>query len=310
MGHRRPDISIIVPAYNEEGAIALLYEQVVANVEPDFPNFELIVVDDGSKDRTFEILEELAQKDERLVVVKFLRNFGQTPSMAAGIDLARGPILVTLDADLQNDPADIPALVAKVKEGYDLAVGYRIRRQDKFFTRKLPSIIANRLIGKVTGLPIRDNGCSLKAYRAEVIKRVPLYSDMHRFIPSMSIPSGVSVAEVGVRHHARQFGESKYGLFRIYRVFFDLLAVRLILTFSARPLACFSGLFAISFAATAGFVIAALTSNADSNVVFSTLAVLSGSLTVFLVSAGVIVGLMQDGARTRAPDTRQYSVAD
>lgn len=281
----------MLAAYNEEESLEILYNQVVEHVAPEIANFEILFVDDGSSDATWQVIEKIAAADARVVGLKLRRNYGQTPAMTAGIDAARGAVVVTMDSDLQNDPADIPTMVAKLDEGYDMAVGYRIRRQDKFLSRKLPSMIANRLIGKVTGLPIRDNGCSLKAYRANVIKRVPLYSDMHRFIPSMSIPGGVSVAEVGVRHHARQFGESKYGLWRIYKVLFDLLTVRLLLTFSSRPLTAFAGIIAISLAFT---TLATLLSVFVGGVVYSGVTLLLFALTVFLVAAGLIIALNQD----------------
>ena len=293
-GAYRPAVSVIAPAHNEAESIELFYEQVVAALETPIPDFELILVDDGSTDETFEIIERLALQDSRVIGVKFRRNFGQTRAMATGIDVARAPVLVTLDSDLQNDPRDIPLLVEEIRKGYDIAAGYRIRRQDKFITRKLPSIAANWLIGRVTGLPIRDNGCSLKAYRAETIKRVPLYSEMHRFIPSMSIPGGASVVEVGVRHHARQFGSSKYGLARIYRAFFDLMVVRLIISFAARPLTCFGGVSAAAVLIFAIIASAALFGSNETNTVFLIVAMLSGSAAVFLFMAGVTIALAQE----------------
>ncbi|QJF50276.1 glycosyltransferase family 2 protein [Roseobacter ponti] len=291
----RPAVSVIAPAYNEAESIGLFYEQVVVALDPVIPDFELILVDDGSTDSTFSIIEQLAQKDSRVTGVKFRRNFGQTRAMATGIDLARAPILVTLDSDLQNDPGDIPLLVGEISKGHDIAAGYRIRRQDRFLTRKLPSVVANWLIGRVTGLPIRDNGCSLKAYRAEAIKQVPLYSEMHRFIPSMSIPGGVSVVEVGVRHHARQFGTSKYGLARIYRVFFDLLVVRLIISFAARPLTCFGGAGATAVLILIVTITASMLGPEGSGQVFLTVSMLIGSAAVFLFMAGVTIALAQEG---------------
>ena len=211
---------------------------------------EIIFVDDGSQDATFAVAEGLAAVDPRLRIVQFRRNYGQTPAMAAGIDLARGDIIITMDGDLQNDPKDIPNFVQKINEGYDLVVGWRFNRQDKLITRKIPSRIANWLIGLVTGVPIKDNGCSLKAFRAEVIKQVPLYSEMHRFIPAMASIAGPRIAEIKVRHHARQFGESKYGLSRVYKVLLDLLTIKTISSFSERPLLWFAMLampvFAIS----------------------------------------------------------------
>lgn len=210
------DLSIIVPLYNEEASAVPLYEAIIKAVRPLGIDYEILFVDDGSKDNTVPVAAKLAEKDKHLRIVKFRRNYGQTPAMAAGIDNARGKVLVTMDGDLQNDPDDIPRLLEKIDEGYDIVVGWRYKRQDKLITRKIPSVIANWIIGKITGVPIKDNGCSLKAYKADVIKRIPLYSEMHRFIPAMTSLAGTRIAEIKVKHHARQFGESKYGLSRIY----------------------------------------------------------------------------------------------
>jgi glycosyltransferase involved in cell wall biosynthesis len=233
-------LSIIVPFYNEEESIGPLYRAIVAALDPLRIDYEMVFVDDGSRDRTIELATELARRDARVRVVKFRRNYGQTPAMAAGIEYARGEILVTMDGDLQNDPADIGLFLDKMSEGYDIVVGWRHNRQDKLISRKIPSRIANRLIGKVTGVPIRDNGCSLKAYRADLIKAIPLYSEMHRFIPAMASIAGPRIAEIRVRHHARQFGRSKYGLSRVYKVLLDLLVIKTVASFTSRPLLWFS----------------------------------------------------------------------
>ena len=213
-----PQVSIIVPFFNEEESISRLHAAVVSAVAPLGIPFEMVFVDDGSTDATVEIGTQLAKSDSRVRIVKFRRNYGQTPAMAAGIEHARGNVLVTMDGDLQNDPADIADFLAKIDEGFDIVVGWRHNRQDKLVSRKIPSKIANWLIGKVTGVPIKDNGCSLKAYRASLIKAIPLYSEMHRFIPAMASIAGPRIAEIKVRHHARQFGKSKYGLSRVYKV--------------------------------------------------------------------------------------------
>ncbi|MEL7450979.1 MAG: glycosyltransferase family 2 protein [Pseudomonadota bacterium] len=234
------ELSIIVPLFNEEDSVGPLYERIVKAVDPVGIHYEMLFVDDGSRDATFARASEIAAGDTRLRVVRFRKNYGQTPAMAAGIDLASGRTLITMDGDLQNDPADIPNFLEKIAEGYDIVVGWRHKRQDKLITRKIPSVIANRLIGKVTGVPIKDNGCSLKAYRADLIKSVPLYSEMHRFIPAMTSLAGARVAQIKVRHHARQFGESKYGLSRVYKVLLDLLTIKTIVSFSARPLLWFT----------------------------------------------------------------------
>jgi hypothetical protein len=235
----RMDVSIVVPMFNEAETLPHLHAAISAAMAPHGAEYEMLFVDDGSTDATFEVARSLAAADPRLRVVRLRRNAGQTPAMAAGFAHGTGRVFVTLDADLQNDPADIPALLSKLDEGYDIVCGWREKRDDPFLTRRLPSIVANRIIAAVTGVPIRDNGCSLKAYRADLLRRVPLYGDMHRFIPAMARPAGARVAQIPVRHHARRFGRSKYGLSRIWKVLLDLLMVRLIASSAARPLAGF-----------------------------------------------------------------------
>lgn len=241
------ELSVIVPFYNEEDNIVRMHGAIVAAIEPLGVRFEMVFVDDGSRDHTLERAIEIARADSRVRIVKFRRNYGQTPAMAAGIEHAKGRVLVTMDGDLQNDPADIEAFLRTIDEGNDIVVGWRHNRQDKLITRKIPSRIANWIIGKVTGVPIRDNGCSLKAYRASLIKQIPLYSEMHRFIPAMASIAGPRIAEIKVRHHARQFGHSKYGLSRVYKVLLDLMVIKTVATFTTRPLVWFS-LFAIPLA--------------------------------------------------------------
>jgi glycosyltransferase involved in cell wall biosynthesis len=245
-------LSVVVPLFNEEESVELLYKAIVAGLSSFSGWYEIVFVDDGSSDNTFEIAAGLAAADPRLRVIKFRANFGQTPAMAAGIDHAVGDVIVTMDGDLQNDPSDILMLVAELEKGNDLVVGWRFNRQDKLVTRKIPSVIANRLIGRVTGVPIKDNGCSLKAFRASVIKSISLYSEMHRFIPAMASVVGPRIAEVKVQHHARRFGQSKYGLSRIYRVLLDLMIVKTVTSFAERPLLWFAML------ATPAFVLGAV----------------------------------------------------
>jgi glycosyltransferase involved in cell wall biosynthesis len=261
------DLSVVVPLYNEEDSVTPLY-RAIAGVLDALPGAsEMIFVDDGSRDDTFAVAEQLAADDSRLRVVKFRRNYGQTPAMAAGIDVARGRVVITMDGDLQNDPADIPHFIDKLAEGNDIVVGWRFDRQDKLISRKIPSRIANWLIGKVTGVPIKDNGCSLKAFRADVIKQVPLYSEMHRFIPAMASIAAPRIAEIKVRHHARQFGQSKYGLSRVYKVLLDLLTIKTIAGFSSRPLRWFALLaipcILLSLLMFAGGISAALLTDAS-----------------------------------------------
>ena len=234
-----PELSVVVPLYNEEESLRPLYEAITNAVVPLGVSYEIVFVDDGSRDATVQIADALARSDPRVCLVKFRRNYGQTPAMAAGIAQASGDVIVTMDGDLQNDPADIGALLRKIDEGYDIVVGWRFDRQDKLVSRKIPSRIANALIAKVTGVPIKDNGCSLKAYRASLIKKIPLYSEMHRFIPAMASIAGPKIAEIKVQHHARQFGQSKYGLSRIYKVLLDLMVIKTVASFTARPMLWF-----------------------------------------------------------------------
>jgi glycosyltransferase involved in cell wall biosynthesis len=288
--------SVIVPILKAEESLGLLYSKVADTMDAAGLSFELIFVDDGSTDTSFQKLSNLAAADPRVVALKFRKNYGQTAAMTAGIEYARGSVLVTMDGDLQNDPADIPMMLAKIDEGYDMVIGWRINRQDKWLSRKLPSMIANRLIGKVTGLPVKDNGCSLKVYQANVIKRVPLYSDMHRFIPAMTLPVGARIAEVGVRHHARQFGQSKYGLSRIFKVLLDLIAIKTLLLFARRPLRRFTGLAAASAVMMVLFAWPILSgvgaTGSGSVMVYTSVAMLCGSLALFLFLIGVVCALI------------------
>ena len=286
------EISIIAPLYNEEDSVGLLYQKIKDAAIKTGKVFEIIFVNDGSSDNTAGVAAALAQEDKALRVVEFRRNFGQTPAMAAGIDLARGSILVTMDGDLQNDPDDIPMMVDKLEQGYDLVVGWRHNRQDKLISRKIPSMIANRLIGAVTGVPIKDNGCSLKVYKAEVIKNSPFYNEMHRFIPALLSLSGVKVAEVKVRHHARQFGESKYGLSRIYKVLLDLMTIKTVLSLGQHPVRWFVKLSFLPFLISALIFLASVEQVTNSNVITSTLVVMFFSLGIFLVSLGIVVELV------------------
>jgi glycosyltransferase involved in cell wall biosynthesis len=237
------DLSVILPIYNEAESLPHLLNELVQVLESADRAFEIICVDDGSNDRSFAELKRLRGRDERIRLVQFRRNFGQTAAFAAGFDRARGDIVVTMDADLQNDPVDIPKLLAKIDEGYDVVSGWRVERWKEGFlsliTRKLPSTVANWLISAGTGIYLHDYGCALKAYRLEVIKSINLYGDLHRFIPAISSYYGVTVTEVPVNYRSRKFGSSKYGLGRITRVLLDLLTVRFLLSYSTRPIQIF-----------------------------------------------------------------------
>ena len=297
------DLSIIVPLYNEEDCIQPLYDAVVQSIEPLHMNYEILFVDDGSTDATLSKSKELAEKDGRLRVIKFRKNYGQTAGMSAGIDHARGKILVTMDGDLQNDPSDIPKLLKMIDEGNDVVCGWRHKRQDKLITRKIPSVVANWIIGKITGVPIKDNGCSLKAYRAEVIKGIPLYSDMHRFIPAMSSLAGTQVAELKVNHHARKFGVSKYGITRIYKVIIDLLVIKTILSFVSKPLRLFGIGAGISLVAGLLILIGAFSNvfegDMDISFMMASGALLFFILSFFLVMVGLICELVNETGSPR-----------
>lgn len=250
-----PWLSIVLPVYNEAGALPSLFAELVPVVRGLGAPYEILAVDDGSRDESVEALRRIQQDEPNLIIVRLRRNFGQTAAFSAGFDLARGRVIVTLDADGQNDPADIPRLLALMDEGYDIVSGWRRNRQDKFFTRRLPSILANRLIAQVTDVRLHDYGCSLKAYRAEVVKGIHLYGELHRFIPALASWMGVRIAEVPVNHRPRLHGKSKYGLSRTVHVLLDLATVSFLLNYAARPMQLFGGLGLLAF--LAGFGIAA-----------------------------------------------------
>lgn len=248
----RPMLSIVIPIFNEEENVPLLAEEIRQALDPQGIAYEVVAVDDGSTDGTWTRLENVRAQDPRWVLVGLRRNFGQTAAMSAGFDHARGDVIVTLDGDLQNDPADIPRLLALAKD-FDVVSGWRRRRQDPFLRRRLPSMLANWLISRVTGIRLHDFGCTLKAYRREVVEHLRLYGEMHRFIPAIASWMGISLTEVETHHRARRFGRSKYGIFRTLRVLLDLITVKFLLSFATKPIQVF-GLLGIC-AAGAGFAI-------------------------------------------------------
>ena len=233
------DLSVVVPLYNEEESLPHLVQQLLDALRPSGERFELVLVNDGSSDGTATVLQRLSAEVPELVAVLLRKNYGQTAAMAAGFDAAVGEVIVSLDGDLQNDPADIPMLLATVREGYDLVSGWRHQRQDAALQRKLPSRIANRLIGRVTGVKLHDYGCSLKAYRREVLSDMRLYGELHRFLPALAFIEGARITEVKVNHRARQYGSSKYGIDRTFRVLMDLLTVWFMKRFLTRPMYVF-----------------------------------------------------------------------
>jgi glycosyltransferase involved in cell wall biosynthesis len=248
-------LSVVIPVYNEEENVAGLAGALRTALEAMGRPWEVVLVDDGSTDDTARRLDAEAEHDGRFVVVHLRRNFGQAAAMAAGFDHARGEVVVAMDADLQNDPADIPRLLEKLDEGYDVVSGWRRRRKDQWLTRVLPSKLANWLISRITGVHLHDYGCSLKAYRREIIRDVRLYGEMHRFLPALCRWAGARIAEVEVSHHPRRFGRSKYGLSRILRVVLDLITVKFLLSYSTMPIRVFGPPGVVSF--VAGFAMAA-----------------------------------------------------
>jgi glycosyltransferase involved in cell wall biosynthesis len=247
-----PKLSIVIPIYNEVDSIPLLIQELIPILERIGHSFEIICVDDGSSDGSFEALKKARTQDDRIRIIRFRRNFGQTAAFSAGFDRARGDIVITMDADLQNDPADIPKLLEKIDGGYDVVSGWRVERWKEgatsYITRKLPSLMANWLISAGTGVRLHDYGCALKAYQSDVVKNIDLYGDLHRFIPAIASYYGVTVTEVPVNYRSRQFGDSKYGLGRVIRVILDLLTVRFLLSYSTRPIQIFGLLGLLSFA--------------------------------------------------------------
>lgn len=231
-------VSIVAPLYNEEKNIEPLYKALKSVMDAEAGDYELLFVDDGSTDRTLQLLEQFAQVDSKVKVLSFRRNFGQTAAFAAGFDHAKGDVIVTIDGDLQNDPKDIPKLLSLIGE-YDIVSGWRRKRKDPFIRRRLPSMIANWLISRVTGVKLHDYGCSLKAYKADVVRNINLYGEMHRFIPAVASWYGIKLAEVEVTHYPRRYGSSKYGISRTIRVILDLITVKFLQNFSTRPLQAF-----------------------------------------------------------------------
>ncbi|MGK7914455.1 MAG: glycosyltransferase family 2 protein [Prochloraceae cyanobacterium] len=250
-----PHISVVVPIYNEVESLSHLIEAIAATLQDYQRSYEIICIDDGSSDGSTQLLKQLASTRTDVRAILLRRNYGQTPAMAAGFNYARGKVIVSLDADLQNDPADIPQLVDKLAEGYDLVSGWRKQRQDAALTRLLPSKIANWLIGQVTGVKIHDYGCSLKAYRGELVADMNLYGELHRFLPALAFIEGAKITETPVRHHPRRFGHSKYGLDRTCRVLMDLLTIWFMKKFLTRPMHVF-GSFGL-FSMLAGFILGA-----------------------------------------------------
>lgn len=251
------NVSIVVPLYNEEGNVRELYRELHSVLSGKDFSYEIVFINDGSRDRTPELIREISANDPHVVVVNFRRNFGQTAAMSAGFDYSRGEIIVTMDGDLQNDPADIPKFLDKINEGNDVVAGWRFKRQDPFMSRRLPSMIANRIISWITGVKLHDYGCTLKAFKKDVAENIRLYGEMHRFIPAIASAMGISIAEVRVNHRPRQHGASKYGISRTFRVILDLITVKFLLSYSNRPIHIFGliGLVSLCLGVLISFVL-------------------------------------------------------
>lgn len=238
-------VSVVIPIHDEEESLTQLYEGVKGVLETLDNSWELIFIDDGSTDTSLEILKTIQNSDVRVRVIQLRRNFGQTAAMAAGFDCAQGEIIVTMDGDLQNDPTDIPRLLKKLDEGYDIVSGWRKDRKDSFLTKSLPSKLSNKLASWLTGVHLHDYGCTLKAYRREVIEKINLYGELHRYIPAVASSIGADVAEIDVKHYPRLHGKSKYGMGRLMRGFLDLISLKLMLSYMTRPMQMFGGLGAL-----------------------------------------------------------------
>ncbi len=235
-------ISIVTPVFNEAENLHILYKEIVNALNGRYDNYEIIFVNDGSNDGSIEKLKELSVIDKKVKIVNFRKNFGQSSAISAGFDYSSGEIVVTLDADLQNDPADIPVIIEKIEEGYDIVNGWRKNRKDKFFSKRLPSFFGNKLVSFITGVKLHDYGCTLRGFRKEVVKNMKLYGEMHRYIPAFASRLGIRSVEIPVNHRKRRFGKSKYGLGRTFRVILDLISIKYLLSFSNRPLQIFGSL--------------------------------------------------------------------
>ena len=250
---RKIGLSVVIPVYNEKESISHLYKKLNDVLSDLKMRYEVILIDDGSIDGTYNELLKIHKKNSAFKIIKFRRNFGQTSAMSAGFDHSSGEVIITLDADLQNDPKDIPEILNKLDEGYDIVSGWRKNRQDKAITRRFPSVVANKIISSLTGVYLHDYGCTLKAYRREIIENIELYGEMHRYIPAVASWMGVKVAEIPVTHHSRKFGHSKYGVSRTIRVVLDIITIKYLLSYSQRPIQIF-GLVGL-LSGSVGFVI-------------------------------------------------------
>jgi glycosyltransferase involved in cell wall biosynthesis len=308
-------LSVIIPVFNEQGSIGHLLDELEGTLDRIPQTSEIVVVDDGSTDRTAEVLELQRRRSARLRVVRLRRNFGQTSAMAAGFGTARGDVFITMDGDGQNDPADIAGLLEDLDRGYDIVSGWRKFRADSFMSRTLPSVTANRLLSQITGVRLHDFGCTLKAYRAPFIRRVNLYSDMHRFIPGLAAAVGARVGERVVRHHPRRQGVSKYGIGRTYKLLTDMVVLRMLVRFAGQPLHYFGLLAIFTFVISLGTTFIAFVDTTSmrlvnySTVVMPSVAVLGFCLSFYFIMMGLLCELAlrssEDREHVHAPMARQ-----
>lgn len=308
------DISIVLPVYDEQDSLGPLLERLIPVLDGLQQRYEVLVVNDGSRDGTIGVMRDAAARHRQVRVIDFRRNYGQTAALMAGFDHARGAIIVTLDADLQNDPEDIPAMIAKLHEGYDVVSGWRANRQDAALSRKLPSRLANLLISGISGVRLRDYGCTLKAYRRDVMQGVRLYGEMHRLIPIYASWMGARVIEIPVRHHARQYGRSKYGLGRIIKVVLDLAVVKFLGTYLVKPIYVFGGFgLACILAALVTLVIAILNKVFASVSLIQTPLPLLAAILFLMGCISILMGLLAEMVtRTyfEAQDLKPYQIRD
>ncbi|MEW6746366.1 MAG: glycosyltransferase family 2 protein [Planctomycetota bacterium] len=303
-------ISIILPAYNEEASILPLARAIERTMARCGRPYEILFVDDGSTDGTYQRILEAREHDPNVRAIRLMKNYGQTAALSAGFDHARGRWIITMDADLQNDPEDIPLLLELLEKGYDMVNGWRRDRKDFFLTRRLPSRVANRILSRLTGVQVHDFGCTLKGYRAELIKSLPIYGDMHRYIPALAAAVGARITEVVVRHHPRRFGRSKYGISRTFRVLSDLLVLQMLVRFSARPLHWFGLLSIPVFLITSLVLVVGYIKHTEffqtgvisfvksPTIVYPTVAILGFYLAASLLSLGLLcelVNLVSEG---------------
>ena len=294
------DISIVVPVYNEQENVESVYAAIRSALQDAGCSYEIIMVDDGSSDGSYRELTRLAAEDDALKVIRFRRNFGQTAAMSAGFDYAKGDIIIPMDGDLQNDPADIPRLVAKIHEGFDVVSGWRRDRKDTFISRKIPSLLANALISRQTGVHLHDYGCTLKAYRREVLDGINLYGEMHRFVPALASQFGAKVTELPVNHFPRLHGVSKYGISRTMRVVLDLMTVKFLMSYSTKPIQLFGkwGIYTILAGFTTGTMTLYMKIFEDFSMNRNPLLILTAFL-LFMGAQFVVLGLLGElNART------------